>query len=45
MGQMYQYWWRRRREINVFPRYDCVLYPFVAYLLSVSRITPAPAWK
>jgi hypothetical protein len=42
MGQVYQCWWRVRRERNVFPRLEYhmfyVLYPFVIYLLPLPRI-------
>jgi hypothetical protein len=43
MGQVYHWWWRIYREINVFfSRFEyhmfCVLYPFVAYLLTLPRI-------
>jgi hypothetical protein len=43
MGQVYQYWWRICREINVFSsRFEyhmfCVLYPIVTYLLTFPRI-------
>jgi hypothetical protein len=43
MGQMYQCWWRIRREINVFFFYSFeyhmfyVSYPFVMYLLTLPR--------
>jgi hypothetical protein len=41
MEQMYQCWWRICREINVFSRLEYhmfyVLYPFVAYLLTLPR--------
>jgi hypothetical protein len=43
MRQVYQCWWRICREINIFFffRFDCqmfyVLYPFVAYLLTLPR--------
>jgi hypothetical protein len=41
MGQVYQWWWRICREVNVFPRFEYhmfhVLYPFVAYLLTLPR--------
>jgi hypothetical protein len=39
MGQVYQCWWRIRREIHVIPRFEYhmfyVLYPFVTYLLTL----------
>jgi hypothetical protein len=42
MGQVYQWWWRICREINVFPRFKYhmfyVLFPFVTYLLTLIRI-------
>jgi hypothetical protein len=42
MGQMYQSWWRKCREINVFPRFEYhilyVLYLFVTYMLILPRI-------
>jgi hypothetical protein len=41
MGQVYQCWWRIRREISVFSRFEYrmfyVLYQFVTYLLTVPR--------
>jgi hypothetical protein len=41
MGQVYQCWWRICREINIFSRFEYhmfyVLYPFVSYLLPLSR--------
>jgi hypothetical protein len=41
MGQVYQYWWRICREINVFSRFEChmfyVLYPFMTYILALPR--------
>jgi hypothetical protein len=41
MGQVYQCWWRICREINVFSKLENhmfnVLYPFVTYLLTLSR--------
>jgi hypothetical protein len=42
MVQVYQCWWRICREINVCSRMEClmfyVLYPFVLYLLALSRM-------
>jgi hypothetical protein len=42
MGQVCHSWWRLCREIHVFSRFEChmlpVLYPFVACLLTLSRI-------
>jgi hypothetical protein len=42
MGQVYQCWLRICREINVFSRFEYhifyVLYPFLAYLLTLLRI-------
>jgi hypothetical protein len=42
MGQLYQWWWRICREINVFHRFDShmfyVLYQFVTYLLTLPRM-------
>jgi hypothetical protein len=42
MGQVYQWWWRICREINVRFRVEChmfyVLYPFVTYLLTLPRV-------
>jgi hypothetical protein len=41
MGQVYQCWWRIRREINIFHSFEYhmfyVLYPFVSYLLTLPR--------
>jgi hypothetical protein len=43
MGQVYQCWWRIRREINDIPRFEYhmfyVLYPLMTYLLIFSFIT------
>jgi hypothetical protein len=42
MGKVYRCWWRIRREINVFLRFEHhtfhVFYPFVTYLLIVLLI-------
>jgi hypothetical protein len=42
MGQMYRCWWRICREINIFSSFEYpmfyILYPFVAYLLTLPRI-------
>jgi hypothetical protein len=38
MGQVYQCWWRIRREINVFSRFEYhILHPFVTRLLTLPR--------
>jgi hypothetical protein len=42
MGQVYQCWWRIRREMNVFSRFEYhmfyVLYLLVTYLATILRI-------
>jgi hypothetical protein len=44
MGQVYQFWLRICREINVFSMFEYhvfyVLYPFVTHLLTLSRTVP-----
>jgi hypothetical protein len=37
MGQAYQCWWGIYRKINVFSRFEYVLYPFLTYLLPLPR--------
>jgi hypothetical protein len=43
MGQVYQFWRRIHREMNVFPRFEYhmfyVLYTFVSYLLTLQLLT------
>jgi hypothetical protein len=43
MGQVYQCWWRIYREINVSSSFEYhmfySLYPFVAYLLTLCRMS------
>jgi hypothetical protein len=39
MGQVYQCWWRTCQEINVISRFEYHMYPLVAYLLALPRIT------
>jgi hypothetical protein len=45
MGQIYQCWWRMCSEVNVFPGFEqymfYVIYPFVTYLLTLSRMCNA----
>jgi hypothetical protein len=45
MGQVYQFWWSKYREINVFPRFEYhmfyVLYPFVTFVMTLPRISAA----
>jgi hypothetical protein len=42
MGQVYQFWWRICREINVFSMFEYHmfynLYPFATYLRTLQRI-------
>jgi hypothetical protein len=46
MRQIYQCWWRIRREINVYSRFEYymfyVFYPFVTYLLTLPHISTSP---
>jgi hypothetical protein len=43
MEQLYQFWWRICREINVFSMFEYqmfyILYPIVTYLLTIPYIT------